>query len=89
MIYLMTDLFSPSSTTGLLVNAGENVKKDTMLVQMMNYTFSRSVIRGSAGQSWESAIYVCYNWGFDAREIDTKNICVWHTSDDTFCPPEI
>jgi pimeloyl-ACP methyl ester carboxylesterase len=89
MIYLTTDLFSPSLTTGLLTNAGENVKKDTAFVQMMNYTFSRSTIRGAAGQSWESARDVCYDWGFDPREIDTKNICVWHASDDTFCPPEI
>ena len=44
---------------------------------------------GIAGNTWESALDVAYLWGFDPREIDTKNICIWHASDDTACPPEI
>jgi predicted esterase len=32
---------------------------------------------------------VAYLWSFDPREIETKNICIWHASDDTACPPEI
>ena len=65
------------------------MKNDTVLVEMMRHTFGRSMIRGSAGNTWESALDVAYLWGFDPREIDTKNICVWHALDDTACPPEI
>lgn len=88
-LYLYVDLFAPNSTTSTLVSMGENVKNDTDLVEMMRHTFGRSMIRGSAGNTWESALDVAYLWGFDPREIDTKNICVWHASDDTACPPEI
>lgn len=34
-------------------------------------------------------LVVAYLWGFDPREVKTKNICVWHASDDTACPREI
>ena len=68
---------------------GKNVKNNTVLVEMMRYTFSRSMIRSSSGNTWESALDVAYLWGFDPREIKTKNICIWHASDDSACPPEI
>lgn len=88
-LYLYVDLFAPYAPTKTLVSMGKNVKNDTALVEMMRYTFDRSMIRGSAGNTWESALDVAYLWGFDPREIDTKNICIWHASDDTACPPEI
>ena len=88
-IYLYVDLFAPSAPTQTLVKMGTNVETDTVLVEMMSYTFSRSMIRGSAGNTWESALDVAYLWGFDPREIKTKNICVWHAKDDTACPYEI
>lgn len=88
-LYLYVDLFAPYAPTQTLVSMGENVEQDTALVEMMRYTFSRSMIRGSAGNTWESALDVAYLWGFDPRNIKTKNICVWHASDDTACPPEI
>ena len=88
-LYLYVDLFAPYSTTSTLVSMGKNVKNDTALVEMMRHTFGRSMIRGSAGNTWESALDVAYLWGFDPREINTKNIAVWHASDDTACPPEI
>lgn len=88
-LYLYVDLFAPWAPTETLVSMGENVHTDTALVDMMRYTFGRSMIRGSAANTWESALDVAYLWGFDPREIETKNICVWHASDDTACPPEI
>ncbi|MDA8596678.1 alpha/beta hydrolase [Flavobacteriaceae bacterium] len=88
-LYLYVDLFAPYAPTETLVSMGKNVKNDTVLVEMMRHTFGRSMVRGSAGNTWESAVDVAYLWGFDPREIDTKNICVWHASDDTACPPEI
>lgn len=88
-LYLYVDLFAPSSLTQTLVSMGPNIKEDTVLIEMMRHTFSRSMIRGSAGNTWESSLDVAYLWGFDPREINTKNICVWHASDDSACPPEI
>ena len=88
-IYLYVDLFAPWAPTETLVSMGKNVHTDTALVEMMRYTFGRSMIRGSAANTWESALDVAYIWGFDPRKIKTKNICVWHASDDTACPPEI
>lgn len=88
-LYLYVDLLAPSAPTQTLVSMGTNVDKDTVLVEMMKHTFSRSMVRGSAANTWESALDVAYLWGFDPREVRTKNICVWHASDDTACPPEI
>ncbi|NQX83008.1 MAG: alpha/beta hydrolase [Flavobacteriaceae bacterium] len=88
-LYLYVDLLAPSAPTQTLVNMGTNMDKDTVLVEMMRHTFSRSMVRGSAANTWESALDVAYLWGFDPREVKTKNICVWHASDDTACPPEI
>ena len=88
-LYLYVDLFAPASTTQTLVGMGENTKNDTTLVKMIKHTFGRSMVRGSAGNTWESALDVAYLWGFDPRDIDIKNICVWHASDDTACPPII
>ena len=51
-------------------------------------TLSRSVIRGSVGGAWETAGDVCYEWGFDPREISSMNVCIWHAQDDDMCPPE-
>lgn len=89
MLYLYVDLFAPEAPTQTLVNMSVNVASDTTLVNMMNHTFSRSMIRGSAGNTWESALDVAYLWGFDPREISTKNIVIWHAADDTACPAEI
>ena len=56
---------------------------------MIDRTLKRFSIRGYGANVWESTLDVCYEWGFDPREIPTKNICVWHAKDDSFCPPEI
>jgi pimeloyl-ACP methyl ester carboxylesterase len=58
-------------------------------LKIMGTTLKRSVIRGSVGGTYETAHDVCYDWGFDPRTINNKNICIWHASDDTFCPPEL
>ena len=88
-LYLFVDLFAPSAPTQALISMATNIDKDKELVKMMRYTFSRSMVRGSAANTWESALDVAYLWGFDPREIKTKNICVWHALDDSACPPEI
>lgn len=40
-------------------------------------------------QRLTSALDVCYEWGFDPRLIETRNVVVWHAADDTVCPAEI
>ena len=88
-LYLFVDLFAPTAPTQVMIKMGPEVGKDTALVEMMRHTFARSMVRGSAGNTWESSLDVAYLWGFDPREIKTKNIVVWHAADDTACPPEI
>ena len=57
--------------------------------KIMSDTLKRAVIRGSIGSTYETAGDVCFDWGFDPRAIKNDNICIWHPSDDTLCPPEI
>lgn len=49
----------------------------------------RLVARGAQGQGWEAfSVDVTTIWGFDPREIQTKNIAVWYAKDDSAVPPE-
>lgn len=57
--------------------------------RIMRNTLKRAVIRGSIGGTYETAHDVCFDWGFDPREIKNGNICIWHAADDKLCPPEI
>ena len=57
--------------------------------KIMRNTIKRAVIRGSIGIAYESAHDVCFDWGFDPRDIKNDNICIWHAADDKLCPPEI
>ena len=88
-MYLATDLFSPSVPLSALIYADEKIEEDTALVEMISYSIGRSIVRGSVGSTWETAKDVCYDWKFDPRKIETKNIVVWHALDDNLCPPEI
>jgi len=87
--YITTDLFSPSLPVKTLVYSCDNMEQDTALIRMLSCSVERCVKRGSAGICWESAKDVCYDWGFDPRLIKTKNISIWHASDDNLCPPVI
>ena len=87
-ITLFTNYLAPEQPRKILLNTPE-LSEDTTLLRYVNTTLNRSKERGSAGQVWESTLDVCYEWGFDPREITTNNICIWHAKDDPFCPPEI
>jgi len=89
VMYLSTDLFSPDLPLSMITRITPKIAEDTLMTDMFGKSFTRAVIRGSAGNTWESARDVCYDWGFDPRLIETKNISVWHAADDTWCPPEI
>lgn len=64
-------------------------RKDTALRDVFRRTLIRAMARGSYGAAWESTEDVCYEWDIDPRQIQTKNICIWHAADDRPCPPEI
>ena len=87
-ITVFTNYLSPQQPRKILLNSLE-LKSDSALYSYVNTTLDRSKERGSAGAVWESTLDVCYKWGFDPREINTKNICIWHADDDPFCPPAI
>ena len=63
--------------------------KDADLRELLRRTLARAVARGSHGGAWESTEDVCYEWEVDPREIQTRNICVWHAAGDEACPAEI
>ena len=88
-MYLTTDLFSPALPAKMITATTQKLAEDTAMITEFSRSFERATIRGSAANAWESAKDVCYDWGFDPRLIETKNICVWHAVDDTWCPPEI
>ena len=46
------------------------------------------MVRGSQGQGWEQLSFdVTALWGFDPREIQTRNVAVWYAQDDSAVPP--
>lgn len=48
----------------------------------------RLVTRGSQGQGWEMFSFdVTALWGFNPREIQTRNVAVWYAGDDSQTPP--
>lgn len=54
----------------------------------MGKDHARLVARGSQGQGWEQFSFdVTALWGFDPREIQTRNVAVWYAKDDTLVPP--
>ncbi len=73
----------------LPMRALPGARRDAELGDVARRTLRRAVARGSHGGVWESAEDVCYEWDVDPREIQTKNVCVWHAADDKACPAEI
>lgn len=48
----------------------------------------RLVARGAQGQGWEQFSFeVGALWGFDPREIETRNVAVWYAEDDSLLLP--
>jgi pimeloyl-ACP methyl ester carboxylesterase len=88
-MYLTTDPFCPAIPLKIMKTTTPKLKDDPVLIEEFGKSLARATIRGAAGNAWESAKDVCYDWGFDPRLIETNNICVWHAADDTWCPPEI
>ena len=88
LLYITTGTLSPDLLMLGLCRQIPELKKQGTLYERIKYSFGRAVIRNALGNCWESAKDVCYLWGFDPRELKTKNVCVWHASDDSMCPPD-
>jgi pimeloyl-ACP methyl ester carboxylesterase len=73
----------------LLIKAGMTKPlHKTPTADIYRKSFVRTIARGSVGAAWEATRDVAYEWQFDVRDIQTKNVCLWHAADDKFCPPE-
>lgn len=86
LLHITTVTLSPFLPV-LLLKKGMKDSKEAATLKEFGVSMRRSVVRGV--NVWETALDVCYEWGFDPREITCKNICIWHAADDTWCPPEI
>ena len=84
IMHLSLVTFSP-----LLPLKAIKMARTTASFRIMRDTLKRTVKRGSVGGTYETAGDVCFDLGFDPRKIKNDNICIWHPSDDKFCPPEI
>jgi pimeloyl-ACP methyl ester carboxylesterase len=88
VFYLMLDLLSPFIPMIGIRQTCPALAKDDAYLKIARATLKRANIRGTIGNTWESAKDVCFDWGFELRLIETKNICVWHAADDNLNPPE-
>lgn len=81
--------FAPWLPLQALRRDGRNIHADAALLRHVGDSTLRGAARGVTGGAWESARDVCYEWGFDPRLIETRNVVIWHAADETLCPPEI
>ncbi len=88
MFHLSVVTFSPWLPKKAIAKHMRN-KDDKSPLDTLGRSLKRAVVRGSVGSAWESTRDVCYDWDFDPRLIKCRNICVWHATDDTWCPPQI
>jgi pimeloyl-ACP methyl ester carboxylesterase len=73
----------------LFLPEGERVRAERPWVfEMLREDQKRVVIRGTQGQGYDQFSYEMNAlWGFDPRDIETKNVAVWYALDDSACPP--
>ena len=83
-------LVSPPARFMHLLPEGKQVKSERPWVfETIGKDQRRLVARGTQGQGWDQFSYEMNTmWGFDPREIGTKNVAVWYARDDSQCPPE-
>jgi len=61
----------------------KEVKAEGQLTEMLKKSLARGMVRGVVGPlCWETASDTCNYWGFDPRDIQCKNVVVWHAEDD-------
>ena len=83
-------LISPPARFMRYLPEGKKAKKERpwILEAIGDDQKERLVVRGSQGQGWEQFSFdVTVLWGFDPREIQTRNVAVWYAQDDSAVPP--
>jgi pimeloyl-ACP methyl ester carboxylesterase len=79
-------MLPPRFAASLITKGFPKVKADHDLVNRLESSMMRAVIRGTSGATWETAQDTCFNWGFDVRDVKNANACVWHSDDDSAIP---
>lgn len=83
-------LISPPARFLPFLPEGKKVKKERPWIfeLIAKDQKERLVVRGSQGQGWEQLSFeVTVLWGFDPREIQTRNVAIWYAKDDSAVPP--
>ncbi len=88
VMHLSLATLSPWLPLKAIRNSLPRVLGDAALLQHFADSFQRGVVRGSVGKCLGAAGDVCHEWGFDPRLIETRNVVIWHSADDTLCPPK-
>ena len=79
----------PASLASMPIRKGfPKVNADKALIERFESSMRRSVVRGTTGATWESAQDTCFDWGFDVKNLQCTNACVWHSDDDSAIPFE-
>ncbi len=89
LMYVAPLISPPARHMGRVVPEAKKVEKERpWVLEQLAEDQRRLVVRGSQGQGWEQFSFdVTMHWGFDPREIQTKNVAVWYAKDDTLVPP--
>ena len=81
VMHLSVVTFAPWLPLQALRRDGRNIHADAALLRHLGDSTLRGAARGVIGGAWESARDVCYEWGFDPRLIETRNVVIWHAAD--------
>ncbi len=89
LMYVAPLISPPARHMGRVVPEAKKVEKERpWVLEQLCEDQRRLVVRGSQGQGWEQFSFdVTMLWGFDPREIQTRNVAVWYAKDDTLVPP--
>lgn len=86
LMRLLLKSLPPSIISSSITRGLPKVKQDTDLLDRFTTSMRRSVVRGTAGGTWETAQDTCFDWGIDVQGLEHTNACVWHADDDTAIP---
>lgn len=88
-LMFLAPLVSPPARHMGRIGGGSKVEAERpWIFESMAADQRRLVVRGTQGQGWEQFSYEMNAlWGFDPRDIETRNVAVWYARDDTACPP--
>jgi pimeloyl-ACP methyl ester carboxylesterase len=86
IFHILFSMLPPSFAASLITKGFPKVKEDYELVNRYECSMRRAVIRGTSGVAWETAQDTCFDWGFDVRDVNNVNACVWHSDDDSAIP---